>query len=68
MSLKSAALLALIGTSLLAFVLLLGLVRDVWGVVNGVVPAITLLTSLIHALAGVTVAVFFYVFHKEQSA
>jgi hypothetical protein len=48
MSLKSAALLALIGTSLLAFVLLLGLVRGVWGVVDGVVPAITLLTSLIH--------------------
>ena len=64
MSLKSAALLALAGTSLLTFVLLVGLVRDISGVLNGIVPAITLLVSLIHALAGVTLVVFFYVFHK----
>jgi hypothetical protein len=66
MSLKSAALLALVGTGLLTLMLLAGLARDVWGVVNGVVPAIRLLTSLIHALAGVSLAVFFYVFHKAQ--
>jgi hypothetical protein len=66
MSLKDAALFALVGTDLLTLVLLAGLARDVWGVVNGVVPAIRLLTSLIHALAGVSLAVFFYVFHKAQ--
>jgi hypothetical protein len=66
MSLKSAALLALVGTSLLTLVLLVGLVRDIWGVVNGVVPAIGLLVALVHALAGMSLAVFFYIFHKAQ--
>jgi hypothetical protein len=66
MSLKSAALLALVGTSLLTFVLLVGLVRDIWGVVNGVVPAIGLLVALVHALAGMSLVIFFYIFHKAQ--
>ena len=66
MSLKTAALFALVGTGLLTLVLLVGLARDVWGVVNGVVPAIRLLASLVDVLAGVSVVVFVYVFHKAQ--
>jgi hypothetical protein len=66
MSLKSAALLALVGTGLLTLVLLGGLARDGWGVLHGVVPAVRLLTSLIRALAGITVVVFLYVFQKAQ--
>ena len=64
MTLKSAALLALVGTGLLALVLLVGLVIDVWGVLNGIVPAISLLTSTIHGPASVSLAVFFWVFQK----
>jgi hypothetical protein len=66
MSLKTAALFALVGTGLLTLVLLVGLARDVLGVVNGVVPAIRLLASLVDVLAGVSVVVFVYVFHKAQ--
>ena len=67
MTLKNAAFLALIGTILLAILLIFGLIRDVSGVAQGLVPAMGLLTSLIHAFAGVAVTVFFYVFHKAQS-
>ena len=63
MSLKSAALFALVGTGLLTLVLLVTLARDGWGLLNGVIPAIRFLASLIRALAGVSVVVFLYVFH-----
>jgi hypothetical protein len=66
MSLKTAALFALVGTGLLALVVLVGLFRDASGLLNGVVPAISFLVSLIHTLAGVSLVVFFYVFHKAQ--
>jgi hypothetical protein len=66
MSLKSAALLALVGTSLLTFVLLAGLIGNGWGLLDGVVPLVRFVTSLIRALAGASVVVFFYVFHKAQ--
>jgi len=66
MSLKSAVLFALVGTGLLTFVLVAGLIGNGLGLFNGVVPAVTFLASLIHALAGVSVVVFFYVFHKAQ--
>jgi hypothetical protein len=66
MSLKSAALFALVGTGLLTLVLLVSLVRDCLGLLNGAVPAVSFLASLIRALAGVSVLVFFYVFHKAQ--
>ena len=67
MTLKNAALLALVGMSLLTALVLVHLAIDIWGVLNGAVPAIRLLASLIRALASMGVAVFFYVFHKAQS-
>lgn len=66
MNLKSAALLALIGTGLLAMLLLAHFILDVSNAARGLVPAIRVLTSLIHALASLSLAVFFYVFHKAQ--
>ena len=66
MTLKNAALLALVGMSLLTIVLGVHLIIDLWGVLNGLVPAIRVLTSLIHVLASVSVAVFFYAFQKAQ--
>jgi hypothetical protein len=65
MTVKNAALLALVGTGLLLLVLLATLLRDTTGVMNGTVPAIALLTSLIRTFAAVTVFVFFWVFHKS---
>lgn len=43
--------LALAGTSLLTFVLLVHLVMDGWGVLNGVMPVLRLGASLIRAFA-----------------
>jgi hypothetical protein len=66
MRLKNAALFALIGMILLAVLLAAGFIRDLVSFVHGGVAAITLLTSGIHLLAGLSLAVFLYVFHKSQ--
>jgi hypothetical protein len=67
MTLKKAALLALIGTGLLAILLAAHFILDILNSARGLVPAIRVLTSLIHTLASLSVAVFFYVFHKERA-
>ena len=67
MSLKSAALFALIGMILLTVVLALGFVRDISAFTAGAIAATAILISLIHLLASLSVTVFLYVFHKAQS-
>jgi len=71
MTLKNAALFALIGMTLLAVLLAVllaaGFIRDLLSFVRGAVAAIALLVSGIHVLASLSVAVFLYVFHKAQS-
>jgi hypothetical protein len=67
MTLKNAALLALVGTLLLTILLLVGLVTDVLNVAQSLIPVTALLSSLINTFAALTVTVFFYVFHKTQS-
>jgi hypothetical protein len=67
MTLKNAALLALIGTILITILLVWTFVSNLVNVLRGLVPALTLFSSLIYAFACFTVAVFFYVFHRAQS-
>jgi hypothetical protein len=67
MTLKSAAFLALIGTFLLAILLTFGLVNDILGVSQGLIPPVKLVTSLIETFAAITAVVFLYVFHRSQS-
>ena len=67
MTLKNAALAALVGMILLTLLLLAGFIRDATSAVDGLVPAIRVLASLVYVVASVTVTVFFYVFHKRQS-
>ena len=67
MTLKSASLLAFIGTLLLSILLVADLVLDLLSLARGLIAAVTLLTSLIHAFAAVSVALFFYAFHRAQS-
>jgi hypothetical protein len=67
MNLKSAALLALIGMILLTVLVLAGFVSTVLGFLRDVIPAIALLTSLVHLFTSLSVLVFFYVFHRAQS-
>ena len=51
----------------MAILLVAGLIADVLGVVRGLIPVMTLLKSFIYTFAGLSVAVFLYVFHKGQS-
>jgi hypothetical protein len=67
MSLKSAALLALIGTILPTILVLAHFIFTLLGVVRDVVPAMALLTALVHLFASLSVLVFFYVFYRKQS-
>jgi hypothetical protein len=67
MTLKNAALFALIGTALLTLLLLADLIIDVSALAQGVIPAVRLLRSLIYAFAGLSAAVFLYAFHKAQA-
>jgi hypothetical protein len=67
MSIKNAALLATVGTAVLAILLLLRLVNDLLALMRGLIPGMVFLSSLVYAFAAVTVVVFFYVFHRGQS-
>jgi len=67
MTLKNAALLALIGTILMTALLLWTFVFNFLNLLRGLVPAVTLFSSFIYALVWFSVAVFFYVFQRAQS-
>ena len=67
MTLKNAALLALIGTILTTVLLVSTLVFNVVNALRGLVPAVIPFSSFIYAFACFSVAVFFYVFHRAQS-
>jgi hypothetical protein len=67
MTMRSAASLALIGAVLVAIVLVVGFVLDLLNALQGLVPALRLVTSLIYAFAGVVAVVFLWVFRNAQS-
>jgi hypothetical protein len=67
MSLKNAALLALIGMILLTVWVAASFISTVLGVMRDLIPVMALLTSVVHVLASLSVLVFFYVFHRAQS-
>ena len=67
MRLMNAALLALIGTILLTVLVLAHFITTLFGVMRDVIPAVALLTSLVHLFASLSVLVFFYVFYQKQS-
>jgi len=65
--LKSAAFFAFIGMGLLSVVCAVGFIGDIAALLAGAIAPMMVLTSLIHLLASLSVAVFFYLFHKAQS-
>ena len=67
MTLKNASLLALIGTILVTVLLCGDLILNVLNVARGLLPSVILFSSLIYAFGALSVAVFFFVFHKTQS-
>jgi hypothetical protein len=66
MTLKNAALLALIGTILMTALLLWTFAFTFFNVLRGLVPAATLFSSFIYAFGCFSVALFFFVFHRAQ--
>jgi hypothetical protein len=67
MSLKNATFLALVGMILVTILLIAVLIGDVLAVVRGLIPVMSVLTSLIYAFASLSVAVFLYAFHKAPA-
>jgi hypothetical protein len=67
MTLKNAALLALVGTILITAYLLWTFVFDVINVLRGALPAAVLFSSFIYTFGCFTLVLFFYVFHRAQS-
>jgi hypothetical protein len=67
MTLKNAALLALVGTILMTVLLVWNFVSNVLNVLRGVEAPILLFASFIYAFGCLTVMVFFFVFHRTQS-
>jgi predicted neutral ceramidase superfamily lipid hydrolase len=66
MTIKNAAFLAFLATLLLSILFLWRLVMDILNVSQNLVPAVTLLSSILYAFAAVTVAIFFFVFQSNQ--
>ena len=66
MTLKNAALLALIGTIVMTVLLVWNFVFTFLNVLRDLVPAVTLFQSFIYAFGCFTVMVFFFVFHRAQ--
>ena len=66
MTLKNAALLALIGTIVMTALLVWNFVFNVVNVLRGVEAPVVLFSSLIYAFGSLTVMVFFFVFHRAQ--
>jgi hypothetical protein len=67
MTIKNAALLALVGTILGTVLLVWMFASTVLNVLRGVAPAVMLFPWFVYAFACFSVAVFFYVFHRAQS-
>jgi hypothetical protein len=55
---------AFVGTILMTALLVWNFVFAIINVLRDLVPAVTLLSSVIYAFGSLTVAVFFYVFHR----
>ena len=67
MTLKTAALLALLGMILALVLTATSFVNTLLGVLNDVTPTMSLLPSLIHLLASLGMVIFLFVFHKSQA-
>lgn len=67
MTLKGAAVLAFLGSLLVAALFVYDFVFSVLNVIRGLIPAVTMFLSLIYAFGAVSVTVFFYIFQKQRS-
>ena len=66
MSLKSASLLAMIGTLLMTLLVAVHFFNTTLGVVGGIVPAVAIVPCVVYLFGGITTTVFFWVFRRSQ--
>jgi hypothetical protein len=66
MTLKSASLFALIGTTLLTAVIAFIFLRDFSAFLSGALSLMELLNCAVRLLASLSMAVFLFVFHRAQ--
>ena len=66
MTLKNAAMLALIGTMVVTALLVWNFVVNLLNVIQGVAAPVVLFASLIYAFGALCVTLFFFAFHKAQ--
>lgn len=66
MTLKTAGFLAFVGTIFATILLVWNLAVDIVSVARGLMPAARLFAELVYAFAAATVAIFFFVFQKQQ--
>jgi hypothetical protein len=66
MTLKNSAVLALIGMTLLSVLLTALFIRNLVALTSDAIPVVAVLSSLVHAFAALSVAVFFYFFQRAQ--
>jgi hypothetical protein len=66
MTVKNAAFLAFLSTLLLSALVLWRLVMDILNVMSGLIPSVTLISSLLYTFASVTLTIFFFVFQSNQ--
>jgi hypothetical protein len=66
LTLKNAALLALVGTILMTALLVWNFVFTLLNVLRDLVPAVTLFSSLIYAFGSLSVMLFFFAFRRAQ--
>jgi len=67
MNLKRAALFALFSMALQTVVCVVGFIADTSALLAGAIAPVVFLQSLIHLLASLSVAIFFYVFQKMHA-
>jgi uncharacterized membrane protein len=67
MTVKNAALLAIIGTILATVLLTFSFIFTILNVLRGLAPPVNLFSTFTYAFASFTVTVFFYVFYRAQS-
>jgi hypothetical protein len=67
MTLRTASLIATIGTILWMILLAANFINSLIALSNGAVAASATLTALIHFLAALSILIFFAVFHRAQS-
>ena len=67
MTLKGAAMLALIGTLLTTQLQAIHLVLTIMNILRGLVPAMAIVTSLLTTFASLTLVLFFLTFYRSQT-